>query len=198
MLEKAKTQLEILERMGLEVYIAGGFVRDILNGIEPKDIDIFVIGSDGSKCATTVATINDQYQESGCSWYTNYGNSVVREEVQSIFKVGEELDIVFMQPSYYHQIGFLNFVVKNYEITDAVLDFDVSICGCYAELNEEGDLDIFVTEDYMDWVDKGVIYRYTNIPTTDGHLQRVADKFKTPLTMKEVDRDMSFIKYKTI
>jgi tRNA nucleotidyltransferase (CCA-adding enzyme) len=47
---------ELAVRLGLPVYLVGGFVRDVLLGLEPNDFDLVVEGADPSPAAPRLAT----------------------------------------------------------------------------------------------------------------------------------------------
>lgn len=169
-LGEVKDILIKLHNLGLKAYVAGGFVRDYLNGITPKDIDVFVIGN----------VHQDDYLKQELlntfgvgKWYKNYNTMDMRDDVISLLKIDSiDLDIIFMK--YYK--GDNIFYLDKYSIIDTIRNFDVSLCQCYIQLNN-GELEFYVSEDYMDWKNNKICYRYIDVETTDNHLDRVKAKF---------------------
>lgn len=183
MIEKAKEVLRDLKNCGYEAYVAGGFIRDILNGIAPKDVDVFITGQvDGSVSAKVLQ------RQHGGRWFRNYGDMDMRDDVHGVLKVDDTLDIIMME-SFKPNATLIG--PNTYDIYDTVKNFDVSICGCFGKLVGDG-LEVYVTDDYLDWKDKGIIYHYTNIMTTQNHLDRIKNKFNVELTPKEMPDSMNF------
>ena len=164
--------LNILTKNGIDAFVAGGWVRDMFFGIEPKDIDIFVNkGSTAVSERVNVEHILNSYQyASNGKWYPNYEHNDMRDDVEGVIKyVSSGLDIVLM---------------KTDTIEDVISNFDVSICQIYAKLID-GKLMMFASKDFMDWGSRKLIYQYTDIPTSDSHLERVRAKFNTELVGKK-------------
>jgi poly(A) polymerase len=83
-----QTIAEIADKEGLETYVIGGFVRDILLGRSPeetKDIDIVVVGS-GIRMASTVR--EKLGRGAKLAVYKNFGTALVKHGDQEIEFVG--------------------------------------------------------------------------------------------------------------
>lgn len=148
-------------------FVAGGWVRDKMNCVEPKDVDIFVVGNGVS--VESVKSINLDYfgitQTFGNS--EGSGNSGMRDDVIGVLKYDDiDVDIV---------------VMRSTTVDGVVSNFDVSICQVVGLL--EGDkISVYATDDYLDWGRKDVIYQYIDILTTQRHLDRVRVKYDVELT----------------
>lgn len=157
--------LKEVERHGFKAIIAGGWLRDRLNGVEAKDLDIFVLGvhnrEDFPFSQQSYVALYDDMR-----YFGRYDDSVMREDVLGVLKYKSKMiDHVLM---------------KTYTAREVIYNFDVSVCQIWAEL--EGDrLKVYATQDYMDYVNYGIIYVYTNIPTCESHLERVRLKYNTEL-----------------
>lgn len=181
--------LETLNELdNCEACIAGGWLRDKLNGVQPKDVDVFVCGE------ITRGEIENSlfFKYIGSpslmltpKYYGNYEECDMRDDVVGVLKYEKvNLDIIRMSS-------------KNVE--DIIDNFDVSVCQIYGKLNELGQIDVYVSRQYMDWVDHGIIYHYTNIPTSESHLNRVREKYNVDLTpVKYKHGQMEVVKIGTI
>lgn len=164
---KVINHLQKLNTNGVTAFVAGGWVRDYMNAVKPKDIDIFVVGN--GVTVDELKSIDIDYfgitRTFGNS--ESSGNSGMREDVVGVVKYDDlDVDIV---------------VMKAPTMEDVVNNFDVSICQIVGVL--EGDtISVYATDDYLDWGRKGVIYHYTDIPTTENHLERVRKKYNVELT----------------
>lgn len=154
--------LKYFEDENITAFIGGGWVRDEILGRKSKDIDVFVLNTD--KDFKHLFT-ND------CKVITNYENMVMRDDVFKLYQYPSlNVDILSM---------------NNPTIEDVLENFDVSICQAVCIL-EDDKLVYKVSKDFMDYINKGIIYRYVNIPTSDNHLDRVKKKFNiTDFTKKE-------------
>ena len=165
-----------LRSIGFKAFVAGGYVRDKLLGKETKDIDIFVL-QDYTRYWSTVLDMfgmKDRARVIG-----NYGDMCFREDVEVLIKVDNlNLDILHM---------------KSETIEDVLINFDTSICQCYGVV-EDGRLVYYVSEDFMDYINNNIVYKYTNIPTTDDHLKRVKAKIGVEFTDK-VSESIELIKW---
>lgn len=161
---------------GINAVVAGGWVRDKNNGIEPKDIDIFVMNGNRSFVSYTME--REGFYHDTPRYYGNYEECDMRDDVEGVLKYKDyDLDIIFMEQD---------------DVEDVILNFDVSVCQIWAQL--EGDeLVVYATQDYLDWIEKGIVYQYTDIPTTEDHLDRVREKFDVELTPK-LSGDMVVVK----
>lgn len=101
---------EIADRLGREVYVVGGYVRDLLLGIESKDIDFVTVGS-GIELAKAVAA--DFGRRSRLSVFATYGTAQVR--------VGKlELEFVGARKESYRRDS------RNPIVEDGTLEDDIS------------------------------------------------------------------------
>lgn len=158
-----------------KAFVAGGWLRDVLNGVTPKDIDIFVVGE--NLTLDNVKSLNPT-QFSMVRTMHNSGNSNFRDDVIGVNQFPEHgVDVICMRVNTVEQ------VVEN---------FDVSICQIAGVLNGDH-IDVYATDDYLDWGRKHVIYQYTDIPTTDNHLDRVRAKYNVELT-EATSKPVSLIK----
>lgn len=154
--------LEDLESKGITGYLAGGWLRDNDNNIPTKDVDIFITNSDHD----TRFEIEDMLHYKA-KYHGNYGDSDMRDDVVGVVcSERQGVDVVLMEQD---------------SIVDIIDNFDVSICQIYAEL-VDGKLEVYASKEYLDWKEKGIIYSYTNIPTSQDHIDRVEAKFKVELT----------------
>lgn len=64
---------KVADRLGLECYVVGGYVRDKLLGIENDDVDIVVVGS-GIEMASEFAK---ESGASGVDYFQNFGTAKV-------------------------------------------------------------------------------------------------------------------------
>lgn len=170
-IDGVKNILNSLKVNGYTAYVAGGWIRDIDNGIEPKDVDFFVV-DDIDYMDVRDCLVADGYVRMDASRYhSNYGG--MRDDVDGVIKChGSGIDVVMMNSG---------------SIEDTCLNFDVSICQIYCKLDDNGDLVVYVSKDYLDWVNDGIIYKYTNILTTENHLSRIKAKFNVDLIPKISD-----------
>jgi len=141
---------------GKTAFVGGGWVRDKLLGKDPKDLDIFVL---------------NPYEEDMELILNDYGDPVyyggsgenIREDVSHIEKYNDvDVDIIYM---------------KRHNIVQVCNSFDTSICQCYAILNNEGDLSYYTSTDFNDYLSKNIIWLYSDIQTTEGHISRIKQKF---------------------
>ena len=176
---------EINNIPGTQAYVAGGWVRDKLNGFEPKDIDIFVTGVSTHTEVRNRLMYAPGYFLEAPKYYGNYQECDMREDVRGVLKYKDsELDIIFM---------------SQLDIVHVIDNFDVSVCQVYGELNEDGEIDVYASKQYLDWIERGIIYRYTNVLTTQDHLDRVQHKFNTELTPIELEQgQLEVVKIGTI
>lgn len=157
-----ETAIEVLKhakRQGVTAFIGGGFVRDTLLKREPKDIDIFVLS-----CSPFFKLFNLPYSVYGSHTSSGGSGDNLREDVTMVEKYEmSDLDIIYLdQPT----------------IESACYNFDMSICQCYAILSEdESDLVYYVTSDWFSYYTDKIIYQYSNIQTTESHVERVKQKY---------------------
>lgn len=144
-----------LQDKGLTAFIAGGWARDTILGKEPKDMDVFVLNNLSTNKL-------DEVFDSHCTIIHNSQYLKMRDEVIALYKYDNlNLDVLLMSnPT-------IEYVLEN---------FDVSICQAICVL-ENDKLVYKVSKDFMDYINNRIIYRYTNIPTSDDHLYRVKRKF---------------------
>lgn len=162
--------LQTLKDGCIDGIVAGGWIRDKLNGVEPKDLDIFVLGEpDRHHVEVTMMNCDFHTWNDTPHYYGNYENNDMRDDVVGVTKYKErDLDIIIM---------------KQDSPIEVISNFDVSVCQLYGVLND-GKIDVYATADYMEFLDNGTIYEYTNIPTSEDHLDRVRAKYGKDLTPK--------------
>lgn len=153
--------LEIFDDNGFpEVFVGGGWVRDVVSGVTPRDIDIFV---------KDYHIDNDPHMEDvlrGAFWcdpkyMPNYENSSFREDVNFVLNI----------PS--HEVDIIS--VKG-DMRETISKFDTSICQIAAKL-VDGELVVSCTKDFESWANDGEIYRYVDLVTREAHLDKIKDKF---------------------
>lgn len=153
--------LEIFDDHGLsEVFVGGGWVRDVVSGITPRDIDIFVKDYD----------IADDWKVEkellGAFWcdpkyMPSYENSSFRDDVNFVLNIpSHELDIISVKG----------------DMRETVSKFDTSICQIAAKL-VDGELVVSCTKDFEAWADDGEIYQYIDLVTREAHLDKIKNKF---------------------
>jgi hypothetical protein len=155
MKDTALDVLKIAKRQGVNAFIGGGYVRDTLLNVTPKDIDVFVLGHNDLTLAPY-----------GYDWPSHLGGSGdnLREDVIGIEKYeNKDLDIIYLSQDSYVR---------------ACNNFDLSICQCYGILSEdESSIDFYVSEDFEEFQKNNIIYQYSNIKTTQSHIDRVKEKY---------------------
>ena len=157
--------LKDYQSAGLNAFVAGGYVRDAILNKPQKDIDMFVIGDfDENKIDTAHSIKPNRWGLLTKPYYKikNYSNMNIREDVLEIYKFDDlNIDVMVMNCSTIEQV---------------LGNFDLSICQCACVL--EGDELVYkVSEDFLDYIKSGTIYRYIDIDTHDNHLDRMKDKF---------------------
>lgn len=170
-MEQKEVILDVLakaKQQGVNAFLGGGWVRDTLLGKTPKDVDIFVLGEQSTFLTKYFPKhVTHHPLDVGASYgkSVDYGGSgdSIREDVDKIEKydIGD-LDIIYM---------------KHSTILSACSSFDSSICQCYAILDEEGNLCYYVSDDFKEYEDNNTIYFYSDIQTTEGHIERIKSKF---------------------
>lgn len=73
------------DELGVEAYVVGGYVRDILLGVESKDLDFVCVGS-GIELAKKVAATFDQHVP--LSVFKNFGTAMIKLEEAELEFVG--------------------------------------------------------------------------------------------------------------
>ncbi len=164
--------LQTLKEDCIDAIVAGGWIRDKLNGVEPNDLDIFVLGNPDRYEVEQAVSYCDFHQWNDCpKYYGNYNDCDMRDDVVGVAKYKErDLDIIIM---------------KQRCPIEVISNFDVSVCQLYGILNGDK-IDVYASSDYMDFLNDGTVYEYTNIPTSEDHLDRVRAKYKTELTPKVI------------
>lgn len=172
MIDTVTTILKRLNDYSIPGFVAGGWIRDMVNGIEPKDIDIFVPNGYETFHRQIRSCLMYEVIEHP-RYYPNYQDFDMRDDVIGVLKYKQsDIDIIIMD---------------HHSVEDIIFNFDVSVCQIYGKLGDSG-IDVFASEDYLDWVQRGIIYKYTDIPTTENHLERVRSKFNVELTPKTSDQ----------
>jgi hypothetical protein len=163
------TVVDILTKakeQGVVAFIGGGYVRDTILNKPIKDVDVFTL-------------VNEDYLlELDLGHSDNYGGSGanIRDDVAYIQKfTNADVDVICM----YHE-----------SIEGACYSFDCSICQCYAILNEEGVLELYVSEDFKVYLDSDVIYFYSDIDTSDSHTDRIHEKFPDAIFEKKLSGEI--------
>lgn len=153
--------IESLKAKGMKGFLAGGWLRDQDNGIDTKDVDIFIVDADDSTRWDVSPMI------SYTKYYGNYGECEMRDDVVGVLQSEKNgVDVVMMEQDC---------------IVEIINNFDVSICQIYGEVID-GKLEVYASKEYLDWKEKGIIYQYTDIPTSQDHIDRVEAKFNVKLT----------------
>lgn len=171
-LKRAKELLEILGDAGFDAAIAGGWVRDIDNNIQPKDVDICILG-DVDEDSLPYLGLTDTG-----SWYPNYGGMRMRDDVKGVIKYDmDDVDIILMKPHSWEQVTG---------------NFDVSVCQILAKLNSRGELEVYASDSYKAFKNGAPILRFLTVPTCDSHVQRVRDKFGKLSFTRETDHTLNY------
>ncbi len=147
-------------------YVAGGWLRDYLLGVEPKDIDIFIASPSKAPFSTSSYTSNVLFDHYGwkvnCHLTSEYvENSSLREEVDYLLKyTSEDVDVIGMKTGLFE---FLN-------------NFDMSICQVYGEL-VDGEIKIYASKEFTDFKKDKIIHQYEHILQREDHVARVVEKY---------------------
>jgi len=170
--------VEILQHLsdrGVTAFVAGGWLRDKDQGLSPKDLDIFILNP-GGRCIKNIR-VGDAILGSH-DLFPNYPESPMRSDVEYVMKYPN------------HDIDFI--VMHSQTIHDVIEHFDLSICQIWGVL-VDGHIDVYASKHYNEWNNNKIIYRYTDIPTCDAHLNRVKRKFGVEFT-KVVSGDFEAVK----
>lgn len=158
--------IELLNKLnkgcnGFKAYVAGGWLRDIDNGIDPKDADIFICPTQEEEIPhELVYDLTRNFKtETIRSFHPNYEGGQMREDVSYVIKC----DVYDM-------------VVMHTRIEETIRNFDVSICQIYGFV-EDGEIKCVNTRQYDDYKLNNIIWQYDDIKTTDNHIERVKEKF---------------------
>lgn len=164
------------------MFIGGGWVRDVLFGIIPKDIDVF-LAYRTDNFAYEPTNLPNNFKMKVClnADYGAFRDGVLYlEKFEDIYAndttdVGTTVDILHMLSS-----G----VVSNSAINDIVSGFDCSICQVYAKVELIGDmissqdgLCFYVSSHFLEGYKNRVIYHYEDIPVREDHRDRMIAKF---------------------
>ncbi len=161
-LEVIETLTKLLKSLGYKAIVGGGWIRDVLNGVEPRDIDIFLL-NESSEEAIDEELIKGLHRF-GTSTKTirKYGNCKMREDVNFVIKCSEfNADIISVKGDIYETIS----------------SFDTSICQVFGYV-VCGKLYVFSSDDYQCWKSDNVVLRYEDLDTRDDHLDRLSRKYK--------------------
>lgn len=115
----------IADAMGREVYVVGGYVRDLLLGRPSKDIDFVTVGS-GVELARAVAA--DLGRRAHLAVYANYGTAQVKIP-------GLELEFVGARRESYHRES-RNPIVEDGTLQDDISRRDFTVNAMAVSLNE--------------------------------------------------------------
>lgn len=176
------------KEQGLYAFVSGGFVRDTILGKPIKDIDVFVLHGKRYKFES-IDTVLPDVSANNLMLPLKYGN------YRTIGGSGTNIreDVLNIEQYPYSQVDviYLNHITPE----NACYNFDCSICQCYAILNDNGELEIRVSKDFMDYVNNNIIYLYSDIQTTDSHIDRVKNKYPDAIFVeKNVDKsDQGFM-----
>lgn len=170
--------LSKLNTGGVSAYVAGGWLRDIDNGIIPKDADIFVCPSYQVEvpCEVIYAVTRDFEPGVVRTFHPNYEGGQMREDVDYVIKYGKSYDVVVMKSN----------------IEDVIRNFDVSICQIYGYFNGD-DIKVRVSNEYLEYKKNNVIFQYVNVKTTDDHTNRIKSKFPHATYIDHYNYDISFV-----
>lgn len=117
---------DIADRMGREVYVVGGYVRDILLGRPSSDIDFVTVGS-GIDLAKEVAS--ELGKSARLSVFATYGTAQVKFH-------GIELEFVGARRESYHRES-RNPIVEDGTLTDDLSRRDFTVNAMAVSLNKE-------------------------------------------------------------
>lgn len=175
--------LKTFKYHNIDAFISGGWLRDNLNNIIPKDLDIFI---NNSELIYDIMSCFDKTEyKSYPETYSNHLYSNMREDVISVIKY-EELNLDFI-------------IMKNTTCEGVVSNFDTSICQIYAKLSDdEKTLDVFVSNEFLEYIKNRIIYLYTNIDTSEDHINRIKSKFFNATFIEKEFGGVEFIKYITM
>lgn len=115
----------IADAMGREIYVVGGYVRDLLLGRPSKDIDFVTVGS-GVELARAVAA--DLGRKAHLAIYANYGTAQVKTP-------GLELEFVGARRESYHRES-RNPIVEDGTLQDDISRRDFTVNAMAISLNE--------------------------------------------------------------
>lgn len=176
---EARETLRRLQKSSFPACVAGGWGRDILLGVAPKDIDVFVSPlylsletEEVVKLQVTAKDMQEVFQEKSevvvldADYLTE---SNIRSDVEALIKF-ELVDIICMKTS----------------LQETISNFDCSVCQCCVILTEAGDLEFTVSEDFLEFLKSGVIYTYSHTPVREDHKLRLSMKYPSAI-WKEKD-----------
>lgn len=180
-----KRLLSGLQEKDITAAIAGGYLRDLDHGIESKDLDIFVL-SNGAEFVRERCVVDgvledggflDEPVESGLFTFekqqgfeNSASGSNMRDDVIGVKKYYDhELDFVFMDALSFNHVS---------------ANFDANVCQIVCRLDfdthlplEERKLQIFASDSYISHKRGGNVMRFLEVPTCDGHIERIRAKF---------------------
>jgi len=169
--------LQGLKKKNLDAYIAGGYTRDAILNRSPKDLDIFIVNSDNyTKEDLEQIYTAENSPFSGCRFFPNYLDSHLRDDVFCVYK---------------DDVNCIDYIIMNTTtIEEVIFNFDASICQCYAKL-EDGKLNYYVSGRFKHYQQTGIIEVYTDVPSTEDHIERLKSKFPKAILQKTLARDMN-------
>lgn len=162
---------------GLKIgaHLAGGCLRDYILGKHEnlKDYDLFFHGADISALETLPGDI--------------FGNAKIlppeavknmREEVKGLVK--------------YHSASIDIVIVDCESIRDTVKTFDASVCQVWVENVGCGEVGVFCTHEFLEFMHKKVWYWFKDVPTS-AHLDRVVAKYGPYIEKEKSDMKVHFL-----
>lgn len=177
------------DRLGQEVYVVGGYVRDIFLGRNSKDIDFVTVGS-GLKLASEVAALLGP--KAKLSLFPNYGTAQVKYK-------DLELEFVGARRESYNK-NSRNPIVENGTLEEDLTRRDFTINAMAISLNKDSYGNLLDPFGGIRDLDKGIIKTPTdpNITFSDDPLRmlrairfsaQLASTFIDPETGKEIIRN---------
>lgn len=170
-MEAIRQELIRLKNLGMDAVVAGGYVRDNILGKNIKDVDYFILN-----CEERERDIELELSDIE-SEYDNYGNMNVRDDVLKIIKTKDGDDYICMKD----------------DLHSTLRNFDCSICQACIFVDARDNLQVRVSKDFMDYILSNTIYFYSDIKTSESHIERVRDKFPNAVYKDKESEEVRFI-----
>ena len=145
------------ERLG--AYLAGGCVRDylLLPGTKAKDYDIFISNTLGNGTYVNTSLFGQGYRVSD-----DFISNKTRDEVLAVDKYDHvNVDVILMDKS---------------TVEGMIATFDSSICQVWLEV-VDGHTVVMCSPDFLHYLVTGDWILYTDIETSQSHVDRLIAKF---------------------
>jgi|26BtaG_2_1085354.scaffolds.fasta_scaffold08221_3 hypothetical protein len=177
--KRVKQTLERLKIWGYQGCLAGGYLRDVDAGKDPKDMDFFLINEtliniQGYKLDRVVGD-----EDTSSFLPVARGKRLDRYDGM---EMREDVVVLYQRPD--KETDFI--ATRNTCFGDLVGNFDISACQIIAKL-EDNKVNVYATESYKRFVETGVPELFSPIKTSQGHIDRVAEKYGSVESIDKTD-----------